>query len=510
MENIVILDCGSQFTQLIARRIRELKVHSEIMPWDSTLEEIEARSPMGVVISGGPRSVLEEGAPWIDPAILNMSVPVMGLCYGMQYICKAMGGRVRSSTSREYGRAHVTIVDDEATIYDDVPSRTQVWMSHGDDVEAIPENMVLTAKTDDGVIAGFRSPDGRLVAFQYHPEVAHTEHGTTMLSNFLFKICGCNGDWDLGDWVESSVASIRSTVGDDRVICGLSGGVDSSVAAALVSKAIGDRLQCIFVDTGMLRNREAEEVLESYEAMDLNVVHVDASERFLTALEGVTDPERKRKIIGELFVRVFEAESSKIADAKWLLQGTLYPDVIESGHQGKNAAVIKSHHNVGGLPEDMDLKVLEPLRDLFKDEVRAIGRILEVPRDIVNRHPFPGPGLAVRCLGDITKEKLDVLRKADRIYIDEIKKAGLYDNIWQAFAVLLPVYTVGVMGDDRTYARVLALRAITSSDGMTAEWFRFPLEVLDRVSTRICNEVSGINRVVYDVTSKPPATIEWE
>lgn len=331
-----------------------------------------------------------------------------------------------------------------------------------------------------------------------------------MLSNFLFRVCGCSGDWNLGDWVESSVSEIRELVGQDKVICGLSGGVDSSVAAALVSKAIGDRLQCIFVDTGMMRDKEAEEVMESYRAMELNVIHVNASERFLKALEGVTEPERKRKVIGELFVRVFEAESSKISDAKWLLQGTLYPDVIESGHKGKGAAVIKSHHNVGGLPDDMSLKVLEPLKDLFKDEVRAIGRIIGVPEDIVSRHPFPGPGLAVRCLGDITVEKLDILRKADRIYLDEIRKAGLYNDIWQAFAVLLPVYTVGVMGDDRTYARVLALRAITSSDGMTAEWFRFPNEVLDRISTRICNEVQGINRVVYDVTSKPPATVEWE
>lgn len=510
MDNIVILDCGSQFTQLIARRIRELKVHSEILPWDVSAEEVAKRSPKGLIISGGPKSVLEQGAPTIDDGILKMDFPVLGLCYGMQYLCKAMGGRIRSSTSREYGRAYINVTNDGGPIYEGVPSRTQVWMSHGDDVETLPEGTKKTSQTEDGVIASFRSEDGRISGFQYHPEVAHTEYGTTMLSNFLFKVCGCSGDWDLGDWVESSVAEIKELVGQDKVICGLSGGVDSSVAAALVSKAIGDRLYCIFVDTGMMRDKEAEEVMESYSAMDLNVVHVDASSRFLKALEGVTEPEKKRKVIGELFVRVFEAESAKISDAKWLLQGTLYPDVIESGHKGKGAAVIKSHHNVGGLPDDMKLKVLEPLKDLFKDEVRALGRIIEVPEGIVSRHPFPGPGLAVRCLGDITKEKLDVLRKADRIYLDEIRKAGLYDNIWQAFAVLLPVYTVGVMGDDRTYARVLALRAITSSDGMTAEWFRFPNEVLDRISTRICNEVQGINRVVYDVTSKPPATVEWE
>nr|WP_321502978.1 glutamine-hydrolyzing GMP synthase [uncultured Dethiosulfovibrio sp.] len=510
MDNIVILDCGSQFTQLIARRIRELKVHSEILPWDVSADEIAKRSPKGLIISGGPRSVLEEGAPRIDESVIQMDLPVLGLCYGMQYLCKAMGGQVRSSTSREYGRAYITVIDDGSPIYRDVPAKNQVWMSHGDDVKSLPEGTIMTSQTDDGVIAGFRSEDGRINGFQYHPEVAHTEYGEVMLSNFLFNVCRCAGDWDLGDWVENAVEEIRETVGQDKVICGLSGGVDSSVAAALVSKAVGDRLQCIFVDTGMMRDKEADEVMESYRAMDLKVIHVDASDRFLKALEGVIEPEKKRKIIGELFVRVFEAESSKISDAKWLLQGTLYPDIIESGHKGKGAAVIKSHHNVGGLPEDMSLKVLEPLRDLFKDEVRALGRIIDVPEDIVSRHPFPGPGLAVRCLGDITVEKLDILRKADRIYLDEIRKAGLYNDIWQAFAVLLPVYTVGVMGDDRTYARVLALRAITSSDGMTAEWFRFPNEVLDRISTRICNEVQGVNRVVYDVTSKPPATVEWE
>ncbi len=509
MDNIVILDCGSQYTQLIARRVRELKVHSEILPYDATIEQILTHKPTGLIISGGPRSVLEPDSPRLADGFFDLKMPILGICYGMQLTALRYGGVVRRSAAREYGRAVLVVKEPECAFLDKIPERSQVWMSHGDDVEKIPEGFIKTAESEDGVVAGMRTPDDHINAVQFHPEVFHTEKGEELLSNFLFKICGCAGDWDLGNWAETMKDEIRAKVGGDTVICGLSGGVDSSVAAALTASAIGDRLRCIFVNNGLLRAGEAEEVLESYKQMKLNVTYVDATDKFLTKLAGVTEPERKRKIIGETFIRIFEEEARKISGAKWLLQGTLYPDVIESG-QRKGAAVIKSHHNVGGLPKDMNLSLLEPLRELFKDEGRAVGRLLGVPENIVRRHPFPGPGLAVRCLGDITAEKLDILRGADKIFLDEINKAGIYDEIWQAFAVLLPVYTVGVMGDERTYARVCALRAITSRDGMTAEWYRMPFDVLSRASTRICNEVRGINRVVYDCTSKPPATVEWE
>lgn len=509
MEHLVILDCGSQFTQLIARRVRELNVHSELLPYDATLEEIRAFDPKGIIISGGPKSVLEEDSPRLADGLFELGVPILGVCYGMQLMAHLFGGKVRRSTAREYGRATLCVNDASCPLFVKVSEQSQVWMSHGDDVESVPQGWHVTASSSDGVVAGMARDDYRCLALQFHPEVEHSLEGRKMLSAFLFDVCGYVGDYQLGNVIEEQKKQIRATVGSDKVICGLSGGVDSSVAAALVSAAVGDQLECIFVNNGLLRLHEAEEVLESYKAMNLKVHYVDASELFLKNLTGVVEPERKRKIIGETFIRVFEEKAREIKGAKWLLQGTLYPDVIESGAR-KGSAVIKSHHNVGGLPEDMQLKLLEPLRDLFKDEGRAIGRMLGVPENIVSRHPFPGPGLAVRCLGDITKEKLDILRQADRIYIDALREAGLYDQIWQAFAVLLPIHTVGVMGDERTYARVCALRAITSSDGMTAEWFKLPYEVLDRVSTKICNTVRGINRVVYDCTSKPPATVEWE
>lgn len=510
MDNILILDCGSQYTQLIARRIRELKVHSEILPWDADIEKIKSKKPSGIVISGGPQSVRDEDSPSVSGELFDMQVPVLGLCYGMQLMTKMMGGIVGSGCKREYGRTGISVSDPETPVFSGIKPAFEVWMSHGDHIDQIPPGMHLVARTNDGVPAAMATEDGFFTGLQFHPEVVHTQHGTDMLSNFLFRICKCKGDWDLGDWIQRMVENIQDQVDQDSVVCGLSGGVDSTVAAVLTQKAIGDKLECIFVNNGLLRGGEAESVLQRYEQLNLKVHYVDASEVFLNALKGVTDPEAKRKIIGETFVRIFEKEADKFKDAKWLLQGTLYPDVIESGHKGKDAAVIKSHHNVGGLPEDMELEVLEPLRDLFKDEVREIGRLLMIPADIVDRHPFPGPGLAVRCLGVLEKERLDTLRAADLIFTEEILKGDLYDKMWQSFCVLLPVRTVGVMGDSRTYSEVIALRAIESQDGMTADWVRLPYDLIDKVSRRICNEVKGVNRVVMDVTSKPPSTIEWE
>lgn len=508
--NIVILDCGSQYTQLIARRIRELQVHSEILPWDSSTETILSRNPKGLIISGGPRSVLEEDAPTIPDAVLHSGIPLLGICYGMQLLAHRLGGTVMQAPLAEYGPAEVHILDSETPLLKGMPERMPVWMSHWDSVTSLPEGCHAIAESGDGLIAGFASDSSLFTALQFHPEVAHTPKGMGILRNFLFSICDCVPDWNLSDWVDQSIRSIQGQVGKDRVVCGLSGGVDSTVAAVLTARAITDQLDCIFVNNGLLRLNEAEEVLEAYREMNLRVHYVDASVRFLEGLKGVSEPERKRKIIGELFVRVFEEKSEEIGGAKWLLQGTLYPDIIESGHKGKGAAVIKTHHNVGGLPEIMSLKILEPLRDLFKDEGRAIGRMLGVPELILKRHPFPGPGLAVRCLGEIEAARLETLKRADAIFIDEIRKAGLYDSLWQAFCVLLPARSVGVMGDVRTYAEAIALRAVESLDAMTADWARLPAELLNKTATRICNEVPGVNRVVYDVTSKPPATIEWE
>jgi GMP synthase (glutamine-hydrolysing) len=510
---ILILDCGSQFTQLIARRVREARVYCEIHPPTRSLEWIKDWNPAGIILSGGPSSVTDPGAPTFDQAILD-AAPVLGVCYGMQWIAKASGGEVKGGGRREYGRAELTIGEPAGLFAGFAPGETsQVWMSHGDHVEQVPPHFVLTAGSGDNPVVGMRHETKPIHAIQFHPEVAHTARGAEIISNFLFEICGCEPTWTAGHFIEEEVARIRALVGAKHVICGLSGGVDSSVAAALVHRAIGDQLTCIFVDTGLLRLHEREQVERTFRAhLGIKLTTVRAEKRFLSALASVEEPEKKRTIIGHTFIDVFEdaaAEAGK--DAEFLVQGTLYPDVIESvSATGGPSATIKTHHNVGGLKPGMTFKLIEPLRELFKDEVRNVGRELGLPEEMVGRHPFPGPGLAIRVLSDVTEAKLDVLRQADAIYLEEIRSAGLYNDIWQAFAVLLPVRSVGVMGDYRTYENVVGLRAVTSTDGMTADWFPFPHDVLGRISNRIINEVQGVNRVVYDVSSKPPATIEWE
>ena len=506
-ENILIINCGSQFTQLIARRLREMKIHSVILNWDVKADDVKKLAPKGVIISGGPDSVNDSDAITIDPEILRVGCPVLGICYGMQLLTKLAGGCVTSGKSQEYGVTNIIKSGDSDLLSN--KNEFNALMSHGDNVSGLPAGFIATSKTKSGVIASIENNKKNFYGLQFHPEVIHTECGHEILHNFAFKICKCSGDWDLSDWVNTTINNIRESVKDSKVVCGLSGGVDSSVSAVLVNKAIGENLYCVFVNHGLMRLNEPESVIESYKALGLNVIYVDASEKFLNELRGVTDPEQKRRIIGRLFIEVFEEEANKISGVKWLLQGTIYPDVIESGSK-KGAALIKSHHNVGGLPEKMNLKLLEPLRDLFKDEVRELGKIINMPESIINRQPFPGPGLAVRCLGEITKERLDKLRAADAIFREELKRAGVYKDIWQAFCVLLPVKSVGVMGDSRTYNEVVALRAINSQDAMTAEFSRIDYDILDRVAKRICNEVNGLNRIVLDVTSKPPATIEWE
>ncbi|HUF13551.1 MAG TPA: glutamine-hydrolyzing GMP synthase [Longimicrobiales bacterium] len=511
-DRILIIDYGSQFTQLIARRIREERVYCEIHPPTMSADAVREWAPKGIVLSGGPSSVYGDQAPPSDPAVLDLGVPVLGVCYGMQLIAHMRGARVQPG-KREYGRAEVSIDEPDDLFHGFEPGeKTTVWMSHGDHVDSPPPGFRTLARTSSLPVAAMRADNAPLFGVQFHPEVAHTAAGDRMLSNFVFRICGCEPGWTAGSFIDEAIDRIRGQVGGASVICGLSGGVDSSVAAALVHRAIGDQLICVFVDTGLLRQGEREHVERTFrEHLGIRLEVVDAAERFLSRLGGVVDPEEKRRVIGETFIRVFERATADIGnEAGFLVQGTLYPDVIESLAVRGPSSTIKTHHNVGGLPKDMKFQLIEPLRELFKDEVRRVGRELGLPEELVGRHPFPGPGLAVRVLGDITVERLDVLRAADRIYIDEIRAADLYDDIWQAFAVLLPVSSVGVMGDNRTYENVIALRAVTSRDGMTADWFPFPYDVLGRVSNRIINEVAGVNRVCYDVSSKPPATIEWE
>jgi len=513
-EKILILDFGSQYTQLIARRLRELGVYCEIHPCTMKPEAMRAFAPRGVVLSGGPASVTAEGSPRPDPLVFELGVPVLGICYGLQLMAHTLGGRVGQSHHREFGPATVEVKHSSA-LFEGLPDRIEVWMSHGDGVEAIPPGFEPVASTPSAPFAAVEDRKRRFFAVQFHPEVVHTPRGKELLKNFAIRVCGCSGSWSMRAYVEIAVEQIRAQVKDGHVICALSGGVDSAVAALLVHRAIGDRLRCIFVDNGVLRSGERQQVEEVFGRMfHLPLVTVDASYRFLARLAGVTDPEQKRKIIGREFIAVFEEEVERLAAhgerAQFLVQGTLYPDVIESVSFKGPSATIKSHHNVGGLPEKMKLALVEPLRELFKDEVRRLGLELGLPKEIVQRQPFPGPGLAIRVLGEVTEERLSVLRKADVIVQEEVRKAGLYDRLWQAFAVLLPVRSVGVMGDERTYESTCAIRAVESTDGMTGDWARLPYDLLGRMSSRIINEVRGINRVVYDVSSKPPATIEWE
>ena len=504
----MILDFGSQYTQLIARRVRELNVYCEIHPYNHY--SAPDSSVKGVILSGSPSSVRDANAPQVDLSPIKGAFPLLGVCYGAQYLAQNYGGEVKPSATREYGRAMLSKVEAANPLICGLSQTTQVWMSHGDTIARIPDNYRIIASTEDVPVAAFQIDGEKTWGIQFHPEVYHSTEGSQLLKHFVVDICGCKQDWTPDSFIESTVRELQDKLGNDKVVLGLSGGVDSSVAAMLLHKAIGKNLVCIFVDMGLLRKNEFEDVLRSYESMGLNVIGVRAGDKFLSDLKGVTEPENKRKIIGRDFIEVFDAEAQKLTDVKWLAQGTIYPDVIESVSVNGPSATIKSHHNVGGLPEKMHLKIVEPLRLLFKDEVRRVGRQLNIPMEILGRHPFPGPGLGIRILGEVTAEKVRVLQEADKIFIDNLKEAGLYDKVWQAGVMLLPVQSVGVMGDERTYENCVALRAVTSTDGMTADWVHLPYEFLAKVSNEIINRVKGINRVVYDISSKPPATIEWE
>ena len=511
-ELILILDFGSQYTQLIARRIREQGVYCEIHPFHLTLEEIRAKNPKGVILSGGPSSVTDEDAPRVTREFYDeVRAPILGICYGMQLVAVDLGGKLEPAVRREYGHAKVKVLSGKTALFEELPFELDVWMSHGDHVTELPPGFCKTATTADAITA-IENPERGIYCVQFHPEVSHTPLGKEVLRNFLFHVCDCRGDWTPAQFIKEEIEKIRAIVGEtDNVVCGLSGGVDSTVAATLVHEAIGDRQTCIFVNNGLLRANEFEDTLTLYrDNLHLNVRGVDASRDFYAVLKDVVEPEAKRKAIGAKFIDIFDAEAHKIGDVKWLVQGTLYPDVIESVSLRGASVTIKTHHNVGGLPEKMNLKLIEPLRELFKDEVRLIGKDLGIPEKILERHPFPGPGLGVRILGDITPEKVELLQKADKIFIEELHNFGLYKDVWQAFAVLLPIQSVGVMGDFRTYEKTVAIRAVTSTDGMTADWARLPHDFLARVSSRITSEVRGVNRVVYDISSKPPSTIEWE
>ena len=511
IDTILVLDFGSQYTQLIARRVRESNVYSEILPWDIDEEKIREIKPKGIILSGGPESVTQSHTPRIPQVAFDLNIPLLGICYGMQTLAEQMGGQVISSDNKEFGHAEVLLKAD-STLFKDLEQTLNVWMSHGDQVQDLPDNFTLIASTDSAPIAAMQHQTKPIFALQFHPEVTHTEYGKVILDNFIFKVCEASNDWKMDDLIEQRITEIKNKVGDNKVLLGLSGGVDSSVTAALLHQAIGKKLVCVFVDNGLLRKGEADEVMQTFkENMNLNVIKSDSEEVFLRHLKGVEDPEQKRKIIGRTFIDIFDAEALKIKDVDFLAQGTIYPDVIESsGSESKEARVIKSHHNVGGLPEEMQMDLVEPLRDLFKDEVRKMGVELGLAPEMLYRHPFPGPGLGVRILGEVTKDKTNVLKEADYIFIEELKKADLYDKVSQAFAVYLPVKSVGVVGDERRYAEVIALRAVETIDFMTARWAHLPYDFLEHVSNRIVNEIEAVSRVVYDISSKPPATIEWE